>query len=67
MRQVGVIEHIDDVKDWDKEHPDWPWPEEDRVVNMSGMPRRVVLRDGSFVILQPGESVIVDNPEDHRP
>jgi hypothetical protein len=65
--KVGVVEHVDDVKDWGMEHPDWPWPEDDRVVNMSGMPRRVVLKDGSFVILQPGESVIVDNPEDHRP
>jgi hypothetical protein len=65
--KVGIIEHVDDIKDWGKEHPNWPWPEDDRVVNMSGMPRRVVLKDGTSLILQPGESVIVDNPEDHRP
>jgi hypothetical protein len=62
-----VIECVDDVKDWDKEHPDWPWPEDDRVVNLSGVPRYVHFKDGSFVILQPGESVIVDNPEDFHP
>lgn len=50
--------------DEDKPNSHWPDPEPNMVYNWSGGPRRVTFKDGSFVILQAGESVYVDNPDD---